>query len=178
VRQRDEASFEQFAQRVMPRLLRTAWLLTGDPTRAEDAVQESLVRLFGIWSRVRHDEPEAYCHRILRNLVVSTWHKERRLVLVPEIRDQPGADQARTDDRSADRVAGADPGDRVDLIRALQQLSAREREIVVLRHYADLSERTVAELLGVSLGTVKSSASRGLDRLRELIVDKGEAHVQ
>jgi len=178
VRQGDEAGFEQFAQRVMPRLLRTAWLLTGDPTRAEDAVQESLIRLFGVWSRVRRDEPEAYCHRILRNLVVSTWRKERRLVLVPEVRDQPVAGAASTDHRSNDHLAGADPGDRVDLVRALQKLPAREREVVVLRHYADLSERTVAELLGVSIGTVKSSASRGLDRLRELIVDKGEAHVQ
>lgn len=178
MRQGDEASFEQFAQRVTPRLLRTAWLLIGDPTRAEDAVQESLVRLFGVWPRVRHDEPEAYCHRILRNLLVSTWRKERRLVLVPEVRDQPVADRNRPDHRSADPLAGTDPGDRVDLVRALQQLPAREREVVVLRHYADLSERAVAELLGVSIGTVKSSASRGLDRLRELIVDKGEAHAR
>ena len=163
----EEAAFEQFAERVMPRLLRTAWLLTGDPTRAEDVVQESLVRLFGVWSRVRHDEPEAYCHRILRNVVVSTWRKDRRLVLVEDVRDD-------VDGRSATDDAGT----RLDLVRALQELPAREREVVVLRHYADLSERAVAELLGVSVGTVKSSSSRGLERLRSLISDKGEAHVQ
>jgi len=66
----------------------------------------------------------------------------------------------------------------VDLVRALQALPEREREVVVLRHYADLSERAVADLLGVSVGTVKSSSSRGLRRLRALIDDKGEARVQ
>ena len=161
----DEAAFEQFAGRAMPRLVRTAWLLTGDPTRAEDAVQETLVRLFGVWPRVRHDEPEAYCHRILRNLVVSTWRKDRRLVMVGEVRDQP---QEATSDRH----------ERVDLVRALQSMPAREREVVVLRHYADLPERVVAEMLGVSLGTVKSSASRGLERLRGLMSDQGDSHVR
>ena len=170
----EEAAFEQFAAHAMPRLLRTAWLLTGDPTRAEDVVQESLVRMFGVWPRVGHDEPEAYCHRILRNLVVSTWRKDRRLVLVDHVRDD-------VDPRSQvdpGRRATDDAGTRLDLVRALQELPAREREVVVLRHYADLSERAVAELLGVSIGTVKSSASRGLEHLRALISDKGEAHVQ
>lgn len=151
----------------MPRLLRTAWLLTGDAGRAEDAVQETLVRLFVAWPTSRIDEPDAYCHRILRNLVVSTWRRDRRLVLVEDVRDAPVA------------RSGADAtGDRLDLVRALQDLPAREREVVVLRHYADLSEATVAEMLGVSAGTVKSSASRGLQRLRTLINDKGEAHAQ
>lgn len=164
---RDDGSFEAFASRVTPRLLRTAWLLTGDPTRAEDAAQEALVRLYVVWPRVRRDEPEAYCHRILRNHVVSTWRKERRLVLVEEPRE-PAARTTATDGS----------GERLDLVRALQLLPTREREVVVLRHYADLSERTVAEMLGVSLGTVKSSSSRGLERLRVLISDKGDAHVQ
>lgn len=163
---RDDGSFEEFASRVMPRLLRTAWLLTGDTTRAEDAAQEALVRLYVAWPRVRREAPEAYCHRILRNHVVSTWRKERH-VLVEEVRDsfdgRPTSDEA---------------GIRLDLVRALQLLPTREREVVVLRHYADLSERTVAELLGVSVGTVKSSSSRGLERLRVLISDKGDAHVQ
>ncbi|KQZ90762.1 hypothetical protein ASD62_17130 [Phycicoccus sp. Root563] len=165
MRARDDGAFESFAARVTPRLLRTAWLLTGDPTRAEDAAQEALVRLYVVWPRVRHDEPEAYCHRILRNLVVSTWRKERRLVLVDEVRDTPWN---RTDDAP----------ERLDLVRALALLPPREREVVVLRHYADFSERTVAEMLGISVGTVKSSASRGLERLRILIGDKGDAHVQ
>ncbi|KQU69534.1 SigE family RNA polymerase sigma factor [Phycicoccus sp. Root101] len=165
MRARDDGAFESFAARVTPRLLRTAWLLTGDPTRAEDAAQEALVRLYVVWPRVRHDEPEAYCHRILRNHVVSTWRKERRLVLVDEVRDTPWN---RTDDAP----------ERLDLVRALALLPPREREVVVLRHYADFSERTVAEMLGISVGTVKSSASRGLERLRILIGDKGDAHVQ
>src|SRR5690348_17683869 len=105
MRARDDGAFESFAARVTPRLLRTAWLLTGDPTRAEDAAQEALVRLYVVWPRVRHDEPEAYCHRILRNHVVSTWRKERRLVLVEEPR-KPVARSTATDGS----------GDRLDLV--------------------------------------------------------------
>ncbi len=164
---KDDGSFEQFAEGALPRLLRTAWLLTGDASRAEEAVQETLVRLYVVWSKVQLGEPDAYCHRILRNVVVSTWRRDRRLVLVEEVRDD--IDGRRATDTS---------GTRLDLVRALQELPSREREVVVLRHYADLSERTVAELLGVSVGTVKSSSSRGLERLRTLIADKGEAHVQ
>ena len=167
LRRKDDGSFERFAQGALPRLLRTAWLLTGDSARAEDAVQETLVRLYVVWPKVHLDEPDAYCHRILRNVVVSTWRHDRRLVLVDEVRDE--VDGRRATDAS---------GTRLDLVRALQELPSREREVVVLRHYADLSERAVAELLGVSLGTVKSSSSRGLERLRTLISDKGEAHVQ
>ncbi len=157
----DEDAFVAFAQGALPRLLRTAWLLCGDTTRAEDAVQESLVRLYRVWTRVRAEQPEAYVHRILRNHLVSTWRRERRLVLVPEVVDEATADP----DTAAQRV---------DLVRALQELPRREREVVVLRHYADLSEQAVAELLGVSTGTVKSSASRGLQRLREAVTEKGE----
>ncbi|GAB3435121.1 hypothetical protein GCM10027517_03940 [Phycicoccus ginsengisoli] len=72
---RDDGSFEQFAQRALPRLLRTAWLLTGDPGRAEDAAQEALVRVYVVWPRIRLEEPEAYCHRVLRNHVVSQWRR-------------------------------------------------------------------------------------------------------
>jgi RNA polymerase sigma-70 factor (sigma-E family) len=165
VGRRDDGSFEQFARRVLPRLLRTAWLLTGDAGRAEDAAQEALARVYVVWPRTRLEEPEAYCHRVLRNHVVSQWRRDRRLVLVDEVRDEPGPPDGAS-------------GDRVDLVRALQALPQREREVVVLRHYADLSERAVADLLGVSVGTVKSSSSRGLERLRAIIDDKGEARVQ
>lgn len=165
MRQRDDGSFEQFAQRALPRLLRTAWLLTGDPARAEDAVQESLVRLYVVWPKVRGDEPDAYVHRILRNHLVSTWRRNRRMLVVEEVHDHP------THESNAST-------ERLDLVQALRQLPEREREVVVLRYYADLSERAVADLLGVSIGTVKSSASRGLARLRAVIVDKGETHAR
>jgi RNA polymerase sigma-70 factor (sigma-E family) len=173
VRKKDEDGFEWFASRVLPRLLRTGWLLTGDAGRAEDAAQEALVRLYAVWPKVRYEEPEPYVLRILRNVVVSTWRKDRRLVLVEEVRD--GGSATPTSDRGQTASAVAD---RLDLVRALQSLPAREREVVVLRHYADLSERAVADALGVSVGTVKSSSSRGLERLRSLMSDQGEAHVR
>jgi RNA polymerase sigma-70 factor (sigma-E family) len=175
VRTKDEDGFEWFASRVLPRLLRTGWLLTGDAGQAEDAAQEALVRLYAVWPKVRDQEPEQYVLRILRNVVVSTWRKDRRLVLVEEVRDS-GSATASSPSRSGP-TAGA-VADRLDLVRALQSLPAREREVVVLRHYADLSERAVAEALGVSVGTVKSSSSRGLERLRTIMSDQGEAHVR
>lgn len=161
----EEAAFVAFAQGALPRMLRTAWLLCGDATRAEDAVQESLVRLYGVWPKVRAEQPEAYLHRILRNHLVSTWRRERRQVLVAEVHDAASPDSEAATQR-------------VDLVRALRQLPRREREAVVLRHYADLSEQVVADLLGVSIGTVKSSASRGLQRLREAVSEKGTTRAQ
>ena len=175
MRTKDEDGFEWFASRVLPRLLRTGWLLTGDAGQAEDAAQEALVRLYAVWPKVRHEEPEPYVLRILRNVVVSTWRKDRRLVLVEEVRD--GGSATATTARKPPPTATA-VADHLDLVRALQALPAREREVVVLRHYADLSERAVAEALGVSVGTVKSSSSRGLERLRTLMTDQGEAHVR
>ena len=175
MRTKDEDGFEWFASRVLPRLLRTGWLLTGDAGQAEDAAQEALVRLYAVWPKVRYEEPEPYVLRILRNVVVSTWRKDRRLVLVEEVRDTGRATTASPTQPGS--TAGA-VADRLDLVRALQSLPAREREVVVLRHYADLSERAVAEALGVSVGTVKSSSSRGLERLRTIMSDQGEAHVR
>ena len=101
LRRTDDGSFEQFAQGALPRLLRTAWLLTGDTSRAEDTVQETLVRLYVVWPKVHLDEPDAYCHRILRNVVVSTWRRDRRLVLVEEVRDD--VDGRRATDASGTR---------------------------------------------------------------------------
>jgi RNA polymerase sigma-70 factor (sigma-E family) len=142
-------------------LLRTAWYLAGDPSRAEDLVQETLTRLYVVWPRLtRNDEdPGGYAHRVLVNLHTDEWRRRRR--------EQVSADPP-------DRPARPSDPDHVDIVRALAGLGARERQVVVLRHLADLPERTVADLLGISVGAVKSS---GFDGLRKLRLALGDDHV-
>ena len=151
-----EKEFAAFMREATPALARTAWLLCGDEHRAEELVQQALVRTFVSWSTARERDPLAYTRRTLANLRIDTWRKHRREVLTPlEEFPQVGVDS------DADVRAERD-----QLIRALSTLTARQRRIVVLRHLVGLSEREVAEDLGVALGTVKSTASRGLADLR------------
>ena len=158
MRSSQEAEFVDFVQEASPRLLTTAWMLTGDPVSAEDLVQEALERVYVRWGRVRTGNPGAYARRILANLHTDGWRRRRREVLSEFDQDTPARER---------------DGHHVDLVRALQQLPTRERECVVLRHYLDLSEQQTAETLGVSLGTVKSSTSRGLAGLRALLLEEG-----
>lgn len=160
---RDE-EFSAFMSAHAGDLLRTAWLLCGDAHRAEELTQQALVRTYAAWSRARAGDPLAYSRRILANLRVDTWRRRRREVLTApdELPDGPG------------RVrVGADPHatthDRDQLVRALAQLTERQRRIVVLRHLVGLPEAQVAAELGVSVGTVKSTASRGLATLRAVL---------
>ncbi|RYV51641.1 SigE family RNA polymerase sigma factor [Pengzhenrongella frigida] len=151
-----DAEFTVFMERAAPGLARTAWLLCGDEHRAEELVQQALMRTYLSWSTARQRDPLAYTRRTLANLRIDTWRKRRREVLM-DPRDVPeGA------------VASAAEGhaERDQLVRALATLSTRQRRIVVLRHLDGLSEREVAADLGVSVGTVKSTASRGMALLR------------
>jgi RNA polymerase sigma-70 factor (sigma-E family) len=156
-----DAEFTAFMAEATPALARTAWLLCGDAHRAEELVQQALMRTYLAWSTARERDPLAYTRRTLANLRIDTWRKHRREVLTPlEALPQIGVD------------SGADVrAERDRLIRALSTLSARQRRIVVLRHLVGLSEREVAEDLGVAVGTVKSTASRGLAELRVALGD-------
>ena len=160
-------SFEEFVQACSPRLFRTALLLTGqDRATAEDLLQLALERAYRHWGRVcRSGDPERYVRRILANAANDRW---RRAVRRPE---RP------LDSRHADLVV-ADQADTVAerdfLIRALAGLPPRQRTVLVLRYYNDLSEAEIADVLGCSVGTVKSQASRGLARLREVAVPDTE----
>ena len=143
-------------------LLRTAWLLCGDAHRAEELTQQALVRTYAAWDRAQ--DPLAYARRVLANLRIDTWRRRRREVLVPPeaLPEHARADEhARTDDRD-------------QLVRALARLSPRQRRIVVLRHMIGMPEAEVAAELGVSLGTVKSTASRGLATLRAALATSQE----
>ncbi|HLK79553.1 MAG TPA: SigE family RNA polymerase sigma factor [Streptosporangiaceae bacterium] len=152
-------SFEEFVQGSSPRLFRTALLLTGhDRAAAEDLLQVALERAYRHWARIcRSEEPERYVRRILANASHDRWRRASRR---PE-RVIPGVDVAAVADDHAGAVA-----DRDFLMRALAALPKRQRTVLVLRYYSDLSELEIADVLGCSVGTVKSQVSRGLARLR------------
>jgi RNA polymerase sigma-70 factor (sigma-E family) len=155
--------FSAFAAQHGRDLLRTAWLLCGDAHRAEELTQQALVRTYAAWSRTQ--DPLAYSRRVLANLRVDTWRRRRREVLTaPE--DLPERDTIRV---GSDEHARTE--DRDQLVRALALLTPRQRRIVVLRHMVGLPEAEVAAELGVSLGTVKSTASRGLATSRAALTE-------
>lgn len=156
-----EAEFAGFMARSAPALARTAWLLCGDTHLAEELVQQALIKTYLAWPKARQGEPLAYARRVLANLRIDRWRRRRREVLMaPEAMPDRGGGGPNQADQHAER-------DR--LTRALLVLPTKQRRIVVLRHLEGLTEREVADATGVSVGTVKSTASRGIARLRELL---------
>jgi len=165
VDRRQERAFEEFVAESGDALLRLATLLTSDEGRGEDAYQETLHRLAARWSRV--DSPHAYCRRVLHNVVIDQARAQQRRP--PEIRLVQAHDDG--DPRAGDLVEAAEI--RPVLLAALRTLTQQQRAIVVLRYFDDRSEAEVAELLGVSVGTVKSTASRAMAHLRQQPVING-----
>jgi RNA polymerase sigma-70 factor (sigma-E family) len=162
--QRSRADFEQFVTASSDALLRTAYLVAWDPTEAEDLVQECLLAVARRWPRVRKmDHPHAYARRVLVNLALDGAQRRtrRRQELVGE---EAAALAAVPDESSARRLEAV--GVRAELVQALATLAPRQRAVLVLRYFEDLTEAQVAELLGCSVGTVKSTASRALTRLQ------------
>ena len=156
-----ELSFEDFVRARSSGLLRTALLLTGrNRAEAEDLLQVALERAYRHWSGIsRSEDPERYVRRILANASTDRWRRLRRR---PEL-SLPAPDSAPV---AADHSAAI--ADRDYLLRALAVLPAGQRTVLVLRYFDDLSEAATAQMLGCSLGTVKSQAARGLARLRDL----------
>lgn len=151
--------FETFTAARWTRLVRTAYLLTGgDHHEAEDLVQTTLSKAYGSWERIRRlDSPDLYIRRALVNNNLSR-HRRRRVVqlLTPRLPDRASREVA------ADRVE-----QRSALLGALASLPPRQRAVVVLRYWEDLGEQATAQVLGCSVGTVKSQASRALAKLRD-----------
>ncbi len=138
------------------------WLLTGDLHDAEDVVQTALARLCQHWDRVRRsDDVDAY----VRRSVVNDSHSRFRRRRVPTV---PLAAAAASVGVTAPGLTAVE--DRAGLAAALASLPGRQRQVLVLRFVEDLSEQATADALGCSVGTVKSTASRGLARLRDLLV--------
>jgi RNA polymerase sigma-70 factor (sigma-E family) len=155
-----EVSFEEFVQARWPHLFRMAFLLTGrDRAEAEDLLQMTLERAYRHWTRIsRSGQPERYVRRVLINASNDRWRRLRRR---PERPLRAEADHA-----AGDQMSETD--DRDFLLRALATLPRKQRAVLVLRYFEDLSEAETADLLGCGIGTVKSHASRGLARLREM----------
>lgn len=153
----DDDAFTAFVARSWHHHLKVARLLTGDPHRAEELLQDCLAKLYPRWRRLsRQGSPEAYLRRMLVNGNVTWWRRRKRENLVAE-----------PPDRADPLAAPAEPYE--ELRRALLALAPRQRAVVVLRHYADLRESDVAAAMGCSVGTVKSQNARALARLRALL---------
>lgn len=156
----DQATAEVFDAFVRARhtaLLRYGTVLTGDPHAAADLVQDALERTGLAWSRVEQQgDPEGYVRRVMANRNVSTWRRLRRERLV----DEPP--ERSYEDRPADDV----------MWEVLTRLPRRQRTVLVLRYYEDLSEAEIARVLGIAPGTVKSQASKGIAALRAAIGDR------
>ncbi len=155
-------SFEDFVQARSAALFRFALLLTAhqDRSEAEDLLQEALERVYRNWARIcRSGDPERYVRRVLANASTDRWRRLRRRPERPLTDDDAGPS-------AGDHAS--DVADRDFLLRALGGLAPRQRAVLVLRYFCDLSEAETADVLGCGVGTVKSQASRGLGRLREI----------
>lgn len=147
-----DETFAAFVAARSSALLRTAFLLTGDRQLAEDLVQIALVKAAGVWPRIA-SSPEPYVRRIVYNENVSRWRRRRigevSVAEMPEVVSTP-----------------VDSDTRLVVLAALARLTPKQRAVLVLRFFDDLTERQAAEVLGIGVGTVKSQTRQALERLR------------
>jgi RNA polymerase sigma-70 factor (sigma-E family) len=148
-------TFEDYVVARSAALLRTSYLLTGNRADAEDLLQTTLAKTYLAWDRIRdHEAVDGYVRRTMLNTRTSFWRRKRPESLYDVLPERPGRD------------AEADADLHDALWSALGRLGRRQRAVLVLRYYEELSEAETAALLGVSVGTVKSTASRALAALR------------
>ncbi|GAB3423565.1 SigE family RNA polymerase sigma factor [Flindersiella endophytica] len=152
-----DEGFREFVTARSAGLQRTAWLLTGDWALAQDLVQTALARTWQHWSRLRRrDAPEVYVRQVMLSVYATWWRRKWRGEVPTEELPERLHDE--------DSYTRADQ--RVALVTALAGLSRRQRAVLVLRYFDDLTEAQTAEVLGCTVGTVKSHASKALSRLR------------
>lgn len=164
-----DEGYAAYVRSRQPALLRSALLLTNDHAAAQDLLQDALIKLASRWPEVKDGYPDAYVRRILYHDHVSRWRRTRRETITDL-----------SDDRH--RPYGVsepvDPGEAVtglDVRKALQQVTAKQRAVIVLRFYEDRTQEQIAETLGVSVGTVKSQIHAALARLRQVLPQASEA---
>ncbi|MFI0351883.1 SigE family RNA polymerase sigma factor [Actinomadura sp. 9N407] len=153
-----EITFEEFVAATAGRLLRTAVFLVYDRHLAEDLLQVAYERVARRWKRVAAGEPEAYARKILVNLAIDEHRRRSRR------RDFPVGSPADVERLAA--VSADGPALGSDLDEILRALPVKQRAVVVLRYWCDLSEQEIAEALGISRGTVKSHTARAMTALR------------
>jgi RNA polymerase sigma-70 factor (sigma-E family) len=163
----DLDEFDAFVRARTPALLRTAYLLTGDQQLAEDLVQTALAKTSLAWRRLqRSDNAEAYVRQVMYHQQVSWWRRrrvaEKLSDAVPETPSESGAE-----DRAATRLA---------VHSALMRLTPSQRAVLVLRYFDDQPDSVVADLLGISVGTVKSQTHKALAKLRAVAPELAEFH--
>jgi RNA polymerase sigma-70 factor (sigma-E family) len=160
-RDRKDAEFTEYLQARQPSLLRTAYLLSGDRHTAEDLVQTTFAKLYLSWDRVQRRElVDGYVRRILVNEHNSLWRRpfKRREVASDALPDAQAPDHH-------------DHGESAALWEFVQTLPRKQRAVIVLRYYEDLTEAETADVLGIAVGTVKSQASRALAAMRSRVHD-------
>jgi len=159
VQQSAATEFGEFAHARWPGLVRLGYALSGDRHLAEDLAQTALASAYASWARVRRaDDPDAYLRRIIVNAHRSAFRKRRVSERLTGAQQEAAA--------AAPDLAGQ-RDDRAAVVAALAALPSRQREVVVLRFWLDLTESQVAAVLGCSIGNVKSQSWRALTKLRE-----------
>jgi RNA polymerase sigma-70 factor (sigma-E family) len=159
----DEREFREFVATRSAALLRTAYLLTGDTHHAQDLLQTALLGTVRRWGAIRgREHPEAYVRTAMYRHQINRWRLRSRR---PETLMAWTPERAASDDHATDTV------ERHRVFELLRTLPARQRAVVVLRYYEDRSEAEVAQLLDISLGTVRSQASKALAKLRAAYPD-------
>jgi RNA polymerase sigma-70 factor (sigma-E family) len=148
-----------------PRLFRTAYALTGDVASADELLQTTLVKVYLHWRTVvRAGSPDAYVRRVMYNQAASVWRTRLRR---PEVlAAEPRTDLAQTGAALDDEFVTSD-----ELWQLVHGLPVRQRAVIVLRYYEDLSEREIADVLGMAAGTVKSLSSAAMTKLRERLAE-------
>ncbi|HEX8970684.1 sigma factor-like helix-turn-helix DNA-binding protein, partial [Oryzihumus sp.] len=147
------AELTAFMREVTPSLMHTAWLLTGDPRRAEDQVRAALVSTCLAWPRLLDEDPLAHARRALLDHRTGAWHHSRHV--------SPAGPTDPAVDGPGGRVERVD-----ELVRLLRLLPSRQRQVVVLLHGSGLTEQAAADLLDLSVGAVGHAASRGVATLQ------------
>lgn len=157
-----DPDFAAYVAARQEQLLRAATLMCGDVHQAQDLLQEAMIKLALRWDEVRNGHPDAYVRRILYHDSVSWWRKLRRERLTDTLPET--ADPDPTDTWVTSR----------QVHEVLQQMPARQRAVLILRYFEDLTEAQTAEVMEISVGTVKSQAHRGFVRMRQLLGEQGE----
>jgi RNA polymerase sigma-70 factor (sigma-E family) len=153
-----DEDIQEFVRARHTTLLRRAYLLTGNREAAADLVQDALVRCCVAWRRRPPDNPEAYVLKVMVNRQISRWHRRRTIELpMADLPEQPGPEAVRD-----------------EMWAMLQNVAPRQRAVLVLRYYEGMTEGEIADVLGISVGTVRSQNAKGLARLRMALVNEEE----